>query len=216
MLLITPLSEVIRDDSILVGSVNVCEVAKRRLSPNCYAKWINRRYGWQQLDIRVRRACTDYFDQEVRRQLSKVEFAFFTRVVGLQRVNSDRFRVYGRMSQNRGKIWLTTEFQAFTDDKEAWREIRGVARRLSGSVRRLYSGKHVSQYWPPKLVPGERYITDAKGQHWAAGPDDGRHAEQVEVRWDVSRENLTQVRRMVDVFSEASGEAWRRFGVSVI
>lgn len=218
-LLVNPLGEVYRHKDCLISSVNVTEVAVKTLNPRQLQVW--RRYqttkpGWQKLDKLVQAGIEREFDELARQRLTRRERSFYLRVSSLQKLNNDRFRIYGRLGADRRNIWLVTEFIGLVGNRDLWKRIRKlVTTTRAVESRCMFQEPRMDLYWPPKLVPGETYVT-CDGQHWAAGSTHGKLERQVEIRWDIARLSKLQVKSLLTWLKVETEELWKEAGVSVL
>jgi hypothetical protein len=164
-------------------------------------------------------------------------------VYRLQKINGDRFRVYGGITRS-GKvsIKLVTEFLGFVDarGKEFWKDVRELLKQTKAKLWVMDErecldkvGMHTvgkgaktpAEITSKFAAEGRRLVNngkpDAEGMIWSLGRDHGRPEKQVEFSWEVGDLTLRQLRARIRSLSKSLDPIWKGSdgvggGVSVI
>ena len=229
-IVVNSFGEVVEGDSCIGGCVNVSQVAEKALTPNEFQRWLKVRS--KALDRKVDEAVDQQFVIDLKASLPTPQVRFVRRVWALQKLNDDRFRIYGRMKGNTPSIILVIEFQWLLERLEVTRAIRELARNTKAKVWVMSEDEHLdscgksTEAKSAKLVREEIVAEgrtlrndgkpDERGYIWSTGPNHGKKERQVELSWEVYGKTVSQIKQLRKRLTKYTDELWNQAGVSVI
>ncbi len=119
----------------------------------------------------------------------------------LQKQNTGRFRVW--MAQG-GKIYLSTEFSALLENKEAWSAIDAAAKVLGVEPELMHELPHLDK------------SSHDGGRTWIEGEHHGKMERQVSFEIPLPDHDTRTLKRLMKTTSKATDAAWHVAGVGVI
>lgn len=204
-LFITCLGEVLRDTKMLVGSLNLSDVARDYgFTDSVFAA--NKGSREHRL---FKRACRQAWEKQYRENLSDSEYDFLKRVLDVQRVVTDgRFRAYAQKNQNTERICVTTEFKAPSSNDRFWGNLLIVKANTKAHLGVMVDDEEEIDSW--RTLDGV--------QHY--GPNHGVLMRQVELSWyieDISAPCFRKVlRAFVRQVRHETRKLWWKGGVCVL
>jgi hypothetical protein len=141
-------------------------------------------------------------DEKIR--LTTDEKAFMNAVHFRQAVNDSRFRVYGITNDDGHQVILVTEFIAFSDDTEAWKQIEEAAKNAACEINVMIEKEHLDK----SKKEGDK--------EWTLGPNHGRMEKQVEVFCYVNGLDIKDIKNRIEKIKEHTKEIWPKYGVDVL
>lgn len=140
------------------------------------------------------------FKRQLRAAVNAKTAARVESVWRLQKLNNARFRIWARGE----RVFLSTEFRAFTDDSTAWKTIRAAAKHLGVKPNTLHKGPH------------DDTISYDGGKTWVHGENHGRQERQVSVDITLTALTTKAARAKIQKAAKATQAAWESYGVGVI
>jgi len=220
----------------VLASVNICEVARRLFKGDeeLYNEWSNEADKGP-ISKRVNLAVEREFRRQERDLLNPCEFKIQQKIAKFQKINHNRFRVYGGMRGKQSWMKLVTEVIHFVDDIEFWNNVKKVAKANGATVILMYDEtEHTDKCGDPTQGEGHKPVElrkqildkgrillndgqpDDEGYIWSVSKDHGRMERQVELAWDVL--NVPDVRTlnaMILRLCKATDAIWTKGGVGV-
>jgi hypothetical protein len=135
--------------------------------------------------------------------LSEADTKTVSRIDKLQRINDGRFRIYGGRRGGREWIRLVTEFTAFEGDRQFWKDVKALARKVGAEIETLDRRKHLDR------------VSHDNGKTWINGKDHGRPERQIEFFVDVRGLSVAGVRKKRRALAKATKGLWKRAGICV-
>jgi hypothetical protein len=235
--IINPLGEILRNDEVLVSSVNVSEVAKQALEPAEFTEWMKMPHPptrrSRHLEAKVQKEISSTFKRQKNATLTQKELELVRKVEQFQVIEDGRFRVYGGIDSRR-KPWirLVTEFANFTSETDFWKQVRDLAKQLGAKIEVMHEEKHLdkmgcsvtaksreqilSEFRAQGRKPVNGGKPDENGVIWSTSPDHGRPERQIEMYWDVlDVPSLAKLRQLIAKIRIATAVIWKEAGVGV-
>lgn len=216
---VNPLGECIKGHDVLCGSINLREVFDGHLTEEEQLSYLSGEDS-PALHAKAEKLCQEAFDTDARENLKPEEYEITKKIWDFQSLNTDRFRVYGGIKST-GKPWivLTTEFIAFSDNKDFWQKIHSLKKDVNAKVFVMSEEEHLDSYSPPQHTEGEVIDTEKEPTEfgpWAHGPNHGRMEKQIEFSWDILSLSKDEVKDKIKHLATLTKDIWKTGGVSVL
>jgi len=200
---VNPLGEVYINEEYAMGSVNVCDCAKRILSVDEYSQWCGHYQEHPDLEAKVEAEIAHEFEREARNCMNSAQYALYKQITDLQVVDDGRWRVYGgQVRSDEPEINLVTEFIGFCDQEDFWKNLYATAKEIGAEVSTMSEEEHLDHFKPAD-------------EEWQYGPNHGRLERQVEVIWNVYGKSVDEVKKMIEELNPKLENIWEKAGVGV-